>query len=59
MGIARFKKVFFILSIDSFFKYLINYIVCNAAIQLVVVDNAGIILPAFNLVVIQSIGSKQ
>jgi len=39
--------------------YLINSIVCNAAIDAVVVANAGTILPAFNLTSSQSMGVRE
>jgi len=57
-GTAKLKNAFFISSTLHPLINFINSIVYKAEIDAVVVAKAGIILPAFNLTVIQSIGSS-
>lgn len=52
---AKFRKAFLIDSKEQPRMYLTSSIAWRAAIQLVVVESAGIILPALSLTVIQSI----
>ena len=57
-GTAKFKKAFFIWSSSHPFTTLINSIVYKPAIAAVVVARAGMIRPAFNLTLTQSIWSN-
>ena len=54
-GIARFRNEFLIDYRGQPLRYLTSSMVWRAAIQLVVVESAGIILPALSFTVIQSI----
>lgn len=58
IGIAKDKKAFLYYSIGALINTLHNSIVYSPAIHEVVVAKAGIILPAFNLTLIQSIYSS-
>ena len=57
-GTAKFKNAFFIVSNLHSLITLTNSKVYKAAMQAVVVANAGIILPAFNFTLIHSIFSR-
>lgn len=54
-GTARLIKAFLIAYKGQPLRYFTNSMVCNAAMQLVVVDRAGMILPAFSLTLIHYI----
>ena len=54
-GTAKLINVFLIYSSLQFLTYFMSQMVWRAAMQLVVVDRAGVMRPAFNFTVIQSI----
>ncbi len=58
IGTAKLTKAFLKDSIGQPLMYLSNYMVCRAAMQLVVVERAGVMRPALSLTPIHSISYK-